>query len=431
MRMTAGGMWIVMLAVVTGTPGVVSAQENAPPEAPATDADSGPSSAPVAVDDDAALPESSVSAATALETQASEQDRHEMAPETVRGQEQDSGASSEAVLTQPTEGPASEPKKESLSVDIQGYVHTRYWVQDGAAGPSQGFEVGSARLGAAWNQGRLLDGELSLEFTEALSGSASLQVVRDAYVRVSPMRELRIRMGQFKKPFGGLELWGRSRLPLVERGISNAWIVRDLAYGGRDIGVQVEGRLLKRPRLQYSVGVFNGSGANRAEDGDSKDIAGRVEIRPLKILEFGASGSLKQFAQDAHPELPARGSMGELDAKVETKRLTVFAEGMIGQNYRSIDEAKSWSALLMAGYRIPLSDAWRLKLEPLVRGEVLKVEDHVRDAHILSATAGANLHIGKLFRLMVQGEVVRPMANTLELWTDTNSVFIQAALNLR
>mgnify|MGYP003391186434 CR=1 FL=1 len=87
---------------------------------------------------------------------------------------------------------------------------------------------------------------------------------------------------------------------LVERGLSNDWLVEELRYGDRDLGVQVEGRFGDVPRLNYAVGVFNGTGLNREETdlNGSKDIAARVDADIVYGINVGVNVSHKRFDQE-------------------------------------------------------------------------------------------------------------------------------------
>jgi len=194
--------------------------------------------------------------------------------------------------------------------------------------------------------------------------------------------------------------------------------------------------------LGYAMGVFNGSGENQQDrdlDG-AKDFVGRVEWAPLPWLSIGVDGSYKRFDPNTHANYPTRhGLMGGADFAVRADGLYVLGQGMYGDNYLSLDGYRSGSLLLMAAYKIPLTPWWRLALEPLVKGEVLKVEAQLKRSHFLSGTLGANLHVGKHFRLMVQDEAVWSSGNSPDLrrarfgkhWVDQNQLLVQAALQTR
>ena len=61
---------------------------------------------------------------------------------------------------------------------------------------------------------------------------------------------------------------------------------------GRDIGISVYGSFLPINNLnliEYRVGVFSGSGINRADLNEAQDIIGRLLFHPLKGLDIGGS----------------------------------------------------------------------------------------------------------------------------------------------
>jgi hypothetical protein len=61
---------------------------------------------------------------------------------------------------------------------------------------------------------------------------------------------------------------------------------------GRDIGISISGNLLtlaNRDLIEYRIGVFNGSGINKADLNEAKDVIGRLLIHPLQGLDIGGS----------------------------------------------------------------------------------------------------------------------------------------------
>jgi hypothetical protein len=324
-------------------------------------------------------------------------------------------------------------------------VHALFTAADRIDTPTYAFSINRARVGLKWDQSKLIDGAVEFELSQEEkpgTGFSGWAPLRDAFVRVSPDRALRIRAGQFKKPFGRLRLTSLRELKLVHRGITDYWITQALGYGDRDLGLQVEGRLGESPEFNYAVGVFNGNGENQKDTdlNGAKDFVGRVELAAVPWLSIGLDGSYKRFDLNTHPGYPTNhGIMGGADFAIDTAGLYVLGEGMYGQNYLSLDGYQSWSLLLLAAYKIPLTEWWGLALEPLVKGEVLKVEAQLKRSHFLSGTVGANLHIGQYFRLMVQDEAVWTSENSPDLnaanfgkhWLEQNRFFVQAAFQTR
>ncbi len=325
------------------------------------------------------------------------------------------------------------PWKRNPEVRVAGRVFALYMMRDRHHWrqaqrndvPLHEFRVSTARIGLEWSHGKLIDGEVSLEATDETGDSqGALAFLRDAYVRIKPMRELKFRMGQFKKPFSRLELTSRGRLRLIERGISNEWIIEELGYGDRDIGLQLEGRFGKRkevPQVEYQIGVFNGAGRNLREadlDG-SMDLAGRVEADLAEWLSLGLNASYKQFDTSTYvlsepAEVPRTAVAGGADFQLDVEQLRVHGEALLARDhfFQARDQTQyeprnSLGALLLVSYKHRIAKKWRLAVEPLAKGELLDPDTSLADSHILSATLGANLHIGRSLRLMLQADRTR------------------------
>jgi len=101
--------------------------------------------------------------------------------------------------------------------------------------------------------------------------------IRDAYVDTRFSPALRIRVGKGKVPFGLERLQGAGSLTFVERALPTT-VAPD-----RDIGIQVLGDVAGGV-VSYQAGVSNGvadGGSAEADTNDSKDVAGRLVVRPL------------------------------------------------------------------------------------------------------------------------------------------------------
>lgn len=109
----------------------------------------------------------------------------------------------------------------------------------------------------------------------------------------------RVKAGQFKRPF----TFENPMHPITQGFMSYSQNVTALAgfsdrsggqaSNGRDIGVQVQGDLLKigeRNWLHYQVGVFNGEGINQKDRDNRKDIIGGLWVMPLDGMRIGAFG---------------------------------------------------------------------------------------------------------------------------------------------
>jgi len=61
---------------------------------------------------------------------------------------------------------------------------------------------------------------------------------------------------------------------------------------GHDIGISVYGSFLSvhdRKLISYRIGIFNGSGTNKADLNEAKDFIGRLIVHPIEGLDLGGS----------------------------------------------------------------------------------------------------------------------------------------------
>lgn len=102
-------------------------------------------------------------------------------------------------------------------------------------------------------------------------------VLQDAYVDAIFTRAFRIRAGKTKAPFGLERLHSASNLLFLERALPTS------LAPNRDIGIQVLGDL-SGGFVSYQAGVMNGVADGASGDldaSDSKDVAGRIVVRPF------------------------------------------------------------------------------------------------------------------------------------------------------
>ena len=149
-----------------------------------------------------------------------------------------------------------------------------------------------------------VEGNLSKTVSYKIQGDFTRSpMLVDAFIKYKPCREFAIQLGQFKTPFTiespinpvNLEIfdYGESVQKLV--GYSDVCGVGSL---GRDLGIMATGSLFpvegeegyKYSIVDYSLGVFNGNGANQLDNNNRKDIVGRLEVHPgMKDLTLSGS----------------------------------------------------------------------------------------------------------------------------------------------
>ncbi|CAN5784305.1 hypothetical protein BH23GEM10_BH23GEM10_04060 [soil metagenome] len=220
---------------------------------------------------------------------------------------------------------------------------------------SHTFETRRVRLGARIRASDAVDGFLE---TDVALGRLQL---KQAWMRVALDQSLSVRAGQFKKPFGLVELTSSAQLPIIERGVrirgltdvlaaqadgrlgtlrgglllGEAYALVDaVGYAGYDLGVAVEG---SHGRLAWSAGAFNGNGPDARDENDGKSVAARaVYAADIGLpIAFGAGWSRREmnWPLATSPETRAGNAFG-MDAELGGFRSGwwVLADATLGDN---------------------------------------------------------------------------------------------------
>lgn len=254
----------------------------------------------------------------------------------------------------------------------------------------------------------------------------------DVFMNLQIDPALGLQVGQFKKPFSAIELTSSSKVIPIERntrirGLADALIVDDapspsaigdehglldtFGYLGRDIGAALHGEL---GRFGYSVGIFNGAGANQPDANDGKSFAGRLEFTPGEMpLRFGAAASHRETGVGAAER---DGIAFEVDAEWGAFRrpgLRVIGEVTTGDNL-VLDDATFTGAQVWASWFRPLDGARVEGLEPLVRASWGDPGDDTQDDSGVLVTPGVNVYFFGRNRLMLNWDVYMPADSRFE-----------------
>ncbi len=364
---------------------------------------------------------------------------------------------------------AKEGKRGKKNKDLKGKpdvavgvnLHSM-WSYTDEEGLSNQFSTEMARLQVKFKQGKTIDAKLQGDFDELFGKGSAKAMMRDAWVRVRPVEWFGVKVGQQKRPFSRVQLRSMGKFETIWRGPADAWLTKGLKYGDRDIGATLafDFAFDEGQKLLVTLGAFNGTGKNKSETdaNGAKDIVGRVEGTPLKGFSFGASGSFKLFDRITYDVRPEQAWAAGVDLQVDWEGLLVVAEGLYGENWDpclftpDVHETcvllqptkgnpnpsspaaslvpKTWSAVLLVAYKIPIYKPWKLSLQPLFKGEYFAPDADLSDGSVMAATAGVNFWIGKHFRLMVQGETVRPGDSAPSPWQEENRLMTQVAFDL-
>ena len=193
------------------------------------------------------------------------------------------------------------------NVKLGGYVISEYkYATQEDLTPKDNFSIRLVRLA--------IDGKINNDFNYRVQaqlngtpGSTSGPRIVDAFVEWQKFGYAKIKVGQFKRAFS----FENPMHPIDQGFISYAQAISKLAgfsdrvgeqaSNGRDIGIQLQGDLLKAADghnwLHYQVGIYNGQGTNSNDVNNSKDLIGGLWIVPTEGLRIGAFGWNGSYAR--------------------------------------------------------------------------------------------------------------------------------------
>ena len=297
------------------------------------------------------------------------------------------------------------------------------------------FRVRRARFKLTWRPEKWLTAVLQVgDFNERDFG---ISLLRDAYLHISPSRYIEVRVGQFKKPFSRIELRSPGKLRVFKRGPGNDLLAEELRYGDRDLGIQLSGRIVPAMKLDYIIGVFNGSGPNISEKGNSKDINARVKATVSRFFELGINGAFKFF--DDEEERGSTGWAVGADAVLKAAGFRTHLEGIIGTDHafksREIqvtDNAPGiFDVLAILSYKHTVSGSEpAIAVEPVFKFELLDPNTKVTADQVLVYSPGLNLYLGKYLRLMIHGELTRPSKNSAKRFPQDELLAFQLCFDI-
>lgn len=200
---------------------------------------------------------------------------------------------------------------------LVGRLHADFHATEGNARTLTGVDLNDrflarrARLGVEGKFFKSVRFHVEADFPET-------PTLKDGYLDLEFLPELKLRAGQFKEPFSLEELTSSRFIDFVERSLVNELVP------ARDIGVMLHGSLFKGI-LDYSLGGFNGAGEDNADNNDEKDLAARILLAPFKpskntwLKGFQLAGNVTYGDQDA-----ANSPQGRTNARTGN-RFTFFA----------------------------------------------------------------------------------------------------------
>lgn len=178
-----------------------------------------------------------------------------------------------------------------------GYIIGSYKYDEGStANNGDGFGLRLVRL--------YVDGTVLKDFKYRLQMEVNgTPHIKDATLEWVKWKFLQMKVGQFKRaftfenPYNPWDVGVGDYSQLTKKLAGMGDRCGETSMGGRDLGFQLQGDLLKSKRdghylLHYQAAVYNGQGINRKDQNKDKDFIGTVQVSPIKYLTLGAFGWL-------------------------------------------------------------------------------------------------------------------------------------------
>jgi phosphate-selective porin len=208
----------------------------------------------------------------------------------------------------------------SRNFRLSGYTQVAYtWSNDSL----DSFTIRRARLTLAGDLARNVKIKLQVDMLKS-------PILLDAQVDVQFKPFLEFRFGQYYVPFGRENRTSTSEIETVFRAQIAEKLApgRDIGASGRDIGAMVLGKF---SIFEYMAGVFNGSGINKLDTNEQKDLSVRVGVQPMKSVSLGASIYDGRYSPAAGVPAVARDRTG-IDGLLTLGRFFIRAEYMHGRD---------------------------------------------------------------------------------------------------
>ncbi len=183
---------------------------------------------------------------------------------------------------------------ERFSLNIRGRIQARFTLSEQPVSPQTEFQIRRMRLVFQGNfLGPSLTYNVQLAFSNLDTESDLRLPLRDAYFSYAGLRDLNVRAGQMKVPFGRQRVVSSSALQFADRSLAVGEFNLD-----RDVGVVLFSRDLfgLGKRLTYQLGVFGGDGRNRLSETFGMLYAARVQVQPFGEFDDLVEADVQRLA---------------------------------------------------------------------------------------------------------------------------------------
>ena len=237
-------------------------------------------------------------------------------------------ANAQQTETQPAaEKPVSEQVAEQVKklVVPSGFLQTGYTYTDAHTST---FLLRRARLVLQGDLYKGDGGKVDYKLQLELTGTPK---ILDLFVRYRPIDEFGLKLGQYKSP---LSIENSEYNPVKLEFINYSLVVQRLArmskndlsgynQNGRDLGLEFVGSAFKQDGfslLNYELAIFNGHTLNANDNNESKDVVGRLIVKPIKDLSVAGYFQWGEGALPGYDEATRKFAAQDTNLYVEMNR---------------------------------------------------------------------------------------------------------------
>jgi phosphate-selective porin OprO/OprP len=284
------------------------------------------------------------------------------------------------------EKPATPPVRAAKPITLSGYTQILGTVQKEGV---DSLAIRRSRFSLAVNLLKDVKAKFTIDVVRA-------PILVDAYVDVSFAKFANLRFGQFYVPFGVESTTSTADLDTINRSqpVEKMAPGRDIQTLGRDVGVIMTGKV---SIFDYSLGLFNGAGANKADTNDEKDFAGRLGVKPLDFLTIGASLYKGKYNAAFGAPLNRRDRTG-FDAGVALGNVSLKSEFL--WCYDGDADRRGW--FVQAGWFVVPE-----KLQIVAKFDTYDKDVHITDNRTNLYTAGLNWILSGKTKIQLNYESLR------------------------
>lgn len=271
---------------------------------------------------------------------------------------------------------------------LSGYAQVRFQSREDK---TDGFDIRRARLTLKGQLGKRMSFKIQNEF------GGSGHKLLDAELAYEVTGFLTMYAGQFTLPFSLENLTSSTRLATINRSqVVEALTARSRDVlgnqSGRDIGMTFN---VKSGFSDLTVGIFNGSGINRSDTNQDKDVSGRLVFHPFESLGVGGSYYTGRMTPAGEAAAADRKRIGA-EISWEMRGAVLNAEYIRGRD--GTTEKSGW--YVQAVYGI-LPD----RLSAVMKWDVLDADLDQTDTSASVMTAGLSVALNERSKLQLNYEI--------------------------